>query len=230
MAPSPIPFHEGEPTPIELDQRGIDAVVEAFTVATRRALAAGFRIIEIHMAHGYLLHSFLSPLSNRRPDEYGGPLENRIRLPLRVIEAVKAELPANSLLFVRISATDWAEGGWDLEQSVAFSREACRAGVKLIDVSSGALVPHARIPVAPNYQVPFAATIRRETGIGTGAVGMITDARQADAIIKAGEADLVFLAREMLRDPYWAIHAAQELGKEPPWPTPYGYAAQVRKR
>ncbi len=229
LAPSPIPFHEDDPTPIELDHRGIDAVVEAFAAATRRAVSAGFRIVEIHMAHGYLLHSFLSPLSNRRSDEYGGPLENRIRLPLRVIEAVKAELPGGSPLFVRISATDWVEGGWDLEQSVAFAREACRAGVKLIDVSSGALVPYAKIPTSPNYQVPFAATIRRETGIGTGAVGIITEARQASEIITSGAADLVLVGREMLRDAYWANHAALTLGKVPAWPTPYGYAIPPRK-
>ncbi len=229
LAPSPIPFHNTDPTPIELDHVGIDAVVEAFGAAARRSLRAGFRIIEIHMAHGYLLHEFLSPLSNHRADEYGGSLENRFRLPLRVVAAVKAELPPESPLFVRISATDWVEGGWDLEQSVELGKAFCKAGVKVIDVSSGALVPHAKIPVAPGFQVPLAATIRRETGVGTGAVGMITDARQANDVITSGAADLVFLGREMLRDPYWAIHAAQALRKEAPWPIQYGYAADSKK-
>lgn len=230
IAPSPIPFHPTDPTPIELDHAGIDAVVEAFGAATRRALRAGFRIIEIHMAHGYLLHEFLSPLSNHRSDEYGGSLENRFRLPLRVVAAVQAELPPESPLFVRISATDWVEGGWDLEQSVELGKAFCKAGVKVIDVSSGALVPYAKIPVAPGFQVPLAATIRRETGIGTGAVGMITNARQANDVITSGAADLVFVGREMLRDPYWAIHAAQALRKEAPWPIQYGYAADPKNR
>jgi 2,4-dienoyl-CoA reductase-like NADH-dependent reductase (Old Yellow Enzyme family) len=229
VGPSPIPFNPDDPTPIALDDWGIDSIVEAFAAATRRALSAGFRIIEIHMAHGYLLHSFLSPLSNHRTDQYGGPLENRMRFPIRVIEAVRAELPEGSPLFVRISATDWVDGGWDLSQSVEFARAACRAGVKLIDVSSGALVPYAKIPAGPSYQVPFAATIRRESGVGTGAVGMISDPKQANEIITSGAADLVFVGREMLRDPYFAIHAAQALGKVPTWPIPYGYAVQPRK-
>ena len=229
VAPSAIPFNPDDPTPIALDVAGIDAIIEAFVAATRRALEAGFRIIEIHMAHGYLLHSFLSPLSNQRTDEYGGSLENRMRLPLRVIRAVEAELPDDSPLFVRISATDWVEGGWDLEQSVEFAKEACRAGVKLIDVSSGALVPYAKIPVGPNFQVPLAATIRRETGIGTGAVGLITAPQQANELITSGAADLVLVGREMLREPYFAIHAAKTLGHEPDWPIQYGYAVQPRK-
>jgi 2,4-dienoyl-CoA reductase-like NADH-dependent reductase (Old Yellow Enzyme family) len=230
VAPSPIPFHPGDPPPIELDQKGIDAVVDAFVAATRRALKAGFRIIEIHMAHGYLLHEFLSPLSNHRLDEYGGPLENRIRLPIRVAEAVKAEIPAASPLFVRISATDWVDGGWDLAQSVELGHAFCKAGVKLIDVSSGALVPDAKIPVAKGYQVPLAATIRRETGVGTGAVGMITEVHQANEIITSGAADLVFIGREELRDPYWPIHAAKGLRTDAPWPIQYGYAVEPKKR
>ncbi len=229
VAPSPIPFRDDDPTPIPLDSKGIDAIVEAFAAATRRAPKAGFRIVEIHMAHGYLLHEFLSPLSNHRTDEYGGSLENRIRLPIRVAEAVKAELPSTSPLFVRISATDWVEGGWDLTQSVQLSRALCKAGVNLIDVSSGALVPYAKIPVAEGYQVPFAATIRRETGVGTGAVGMITDPHQANEIITSGAADLVFLAREMLRDPYWPIHAQQALRKPTTWPVQYGYVVEPKK-
>jgi 2,4-dienoyl-CoA reductase-like NADH-dependent reductase (Old Yellow Enzyme family) len=230
VAPSPIPFNESDPAPIELDHKGIDAIVGAFVAATRRALKAGFRIIEIHMAHGYLIHEFLSPLSNHRTDEFGGPLANRIKVPLRVVEAVKAEIPSDSPLFVRISATDWVEGGWDLAQSVELSHAFCKAGVKLIDVSSGALVPYAKIPVAKGFQVPFAATIRRETGVGTGAVGMITDVHQANEIITSGAADLVFIAREELRDPYWPVHAAKDLHKDAPWPIQYGYAVEPRKR
>jgi 2,4-dienoyl-CoA reductase (NADPH2) len=229
VAPSPIPFHPDDPTPIELDSKGIDLVVDAFAVAARRAISAGYRVIEIHMAHGYLLHEFLSPLSNHRKDEYGGSLENRSRVPLRVVKAVKAELPEGSPLFVRISATDWVEGGWDLAQSVELAKDFCNAGVNLIDVSSGALVPHAKIPVTRNFQVPFAATIRRESGIGTGAVGMISDPKEANEIITSGSADLVFLGREMLRDPYWAIHAQQVLNNPTTWPLQYGYAVEPKK-
>ena len=230
LGPSPIPFREGDAPPTELSPEALRKVVEDFALATRRALRAGFRIIEIHMAHGYLLHSFLSPLSNARADEYGGPFENRIRLPLEVVHAVKAELPPWSPLFVRISATDWVEGGWDLEQSVALAREFCRAGVKIVDVSSGGLVPHARIPVAPCYQVPFAAAIRREGGVGTAAVGMIVEAGQANEVITSGAADLAFIGREALRDPYWPIRAQQALRGHGHWPTPYGYAVEPPKR
>jgi 2,4-dienoyl-CoA reductase-like NADH-dependent reductase (Old Yellow Enzyme family) len=229
VAPSPIPFRDDEPTPIPLDDKGIDAIVDAFAAATRRALKAGFQVVEIHMAHGYLLHEFLSPLSNHRTDKYGGSFENRIRLPIRVAEAVRAELPASTPLFVRISATDWVQGGWDLAQSVELGKALCKAGVQLIDVSSGALVPYAKIPVASGYQVPFAATIRRETGIGTAAVGMITDPHQANDIVTSGAADLVFLAREMLRDPYWPIHAQKALHKPPTWPVQYGYVVEPKK-
>jgi 2,4-dienoyl-CoA reductase-like NADH-dependent reductase (Old Yellow Enzyme family) len=229
LAPSPIPFRPEEPAPIELDHAGIDRLVEAFAASTRRAVKAGFRIIEIHMAHGYLLHEFLSPLSNHRTDEYGGSLENRFRLPLRVVDAVKAELPEGSPLFVRISATDWVEGGWDLEQSIELGKAFHQAGVKLVDCSSGALVPDAKIPVAKGFQVPFAAAIRRESGVRTGAVGMITDAHHANEIITSGAADLVFVGREMLRDPYFAIHAEQALQKPTTWPIQYGYAVEPRK-
>ena len=230
VAPSPRPFRDSDRTPAELDRAGIDRVVQAFVAATRRAFRAGFRIVELHMAHGYLLHSFLSPLSNARTDEYGGPFENRIRLPLEVVHAVKAELPPWSPLFVRISATDWVEGGWDLEQSVALARAFCNAGVKVVDVSTGALVPHARIPVGPGYQVPFAATIRREGGVGTAAVGMIVEPGQANEVITSGAADLVFIGREALRDPYWPIRAQQALRGHAHWPTPYGYAVEPAKR
>ncbi len=230
VAPSPIPFFEGDPPPVALDKAGIDGVVAAFEAAARRALKAGFRVIEIHAAHGYLLHEFLSPLSNRREDEYGGSLENRMRLTVRVAERLRSVMPGELPLFVRISATDWVDGGWDLDQSVALASALKERGVDLIDCSSGAIVPSAHIPVGKNYQVPFARRIRDETGIKTGAVGLITEAKQADAIITGGDADLVFIGREMLREPYWALKAAQELGGEPPWPISYGYAVKRRAR
>lgn len=229
VAPSAIPFHEDDPPPRPLDEAGIEALVAAFAAAAHRALAAGFRVLEIHAAHGYLLHSFLSPLSNRRTDRYGGSLENRMRLTLRVAETLRGLMPDELPLFVRISATDWAEGGWDLEQSIALARALRERGVDLIDCSSGALVPHAKIPVGKNYQVPFAEAIRREVGIATAAVGLITEPEQANEIITSGSADLVFLAREMLRQPYWALHAQQSLHQDPSWPIQYGYAVRRRK-
>jgi 2,4-dienoyl-CoA reductase-like NADH-dependent reductase (Old Yellow Enzyme family) len=230
VAPSAAPFQDGDPPPIALDHAGIDAVVDAFEAAAIRAVRAGFRVLEIHAAHGYLLHEFLSPLSNRRDDEYGGVLENRMRLLLRVAERLRAATPDELPLFVRISATDWVEGGWDADQSVALAKELCKKGVDLIDVSSGALVPYARIPVGKGFQVPFARKIRDETGVMTGAVGMITEVEHADGVITGGDADLVFLARELLREPYWALKAEQALGAEPSWPTPYGYAVKRRAR
>jgi 2,4-dienoyl-CoA reductase-like NADH-dependent reductase (Old Yellow Enzyme family) len=204
--------------------------VDAFGAATRRALAAGFRVVEVHAAHGYLLHEFLSPLSNRRTDEYGGALDNRMRLTLRVAGRVREVVPAGLPVFVRISATDWADGGWDVGQSVVLARRLRELGVDLIDVSSGALVPTARIPVGPGYQVPLARTIREGAGILTGAVGLITEPGQADGVVTGGDADLVFVGRELLRDPYWALRAQHELGQEPTWPTPYGYAVKRRAR
>ncbi len=228
LGPSPIPFNESDPKPRPLDEAGIDEVVAAFEAAARRAVAAGFRVIEIHAAHGYLLHEFLSPLSNHRTDHYGGNLENRMRLLLRVAEHLRRQVPTELPLFVRISATDWVDGGWDVEQSVVLARHLKDLGVDLIDVSSGGLVPKARIPVAKGYQVPFARKIRDEAAIMTGAVGMITESRHADEIVTGGDADLVFIARELLRDPYWALKAQQELGSEPSWPTPYGYAVKRR--
>jgi 2,4-dienoyl-CoA reductase (NADPH2) len=229
IGPSPLPFQEGGPAPRELDEAGIDAVVAAFLAAARRALGAGFRVLEIHAAHGYLLHEFLSPLSNRRTDRHGGSLENRMRLPLRVAAEVRRTMPDDLPLFVRISATDWVEGGWDLAQSVELARALCPLGVDLIDCSSGALVPKATIPVGRNYQVPFAAAIRKEAGIRTAAVGLITEPAQANEIITSGAADLVFLAREMLREPYWALKAQQALSQEPTWPVQYGYAVRRRR-
>jgi 2,4-dienoyl-CoA reductase-like NADH-dependent reductase (Old Yellow Enzyme family) len=230
VAPSALPFHEGEPDPVALDAAGIAAIISSFERATRRALAAGFKVIEIHAAHGYLLHEFLSPLSNVRTDEYGGSLENRMRLLLQVTERLRQIIPQELPLFVRISATDWVEGGWDIEQSVVLCRELKQLGVDLIDVSSGALVPHAHIPVGKGYQVPLARRIRQDADIRTGAVGMITEPEHANEIITSGDANMVFLARELLREPYWALKAQQALGQEPSWPVQYGYVVKRRAR
>jgi 2,4-dienoyl-CoA reductase-like NADH-dependent reductase (Old Yellow Enzyme family) len=230
VGPSAVPFDDGNPVPTALDDAGIDGVVAAFEAATRRALAAGFRLIEIHAAHGYLLHEFLSPLSNRRTDSYGGSLKNRMRLALRVAGAVRKLVPADLPGFVRISATDWADGGWDLEQSVVLAGRLKDLCIDLIDVSSGGLVPKARIPVGKGYQVPLARKIRDEAGIMTGAVGLITEAMHADEIVTGGDADLVLLARELLREPYWALKAQQELGAEASWPISYGYAVKRRAK
>jgi 2,4-dienoyl-CoA reductase-like NADH-dependent reductase (Old Yellow Enzyme family) len=219
--PSPIPFAEGGPVPAPLDEAGIDEVVDAFEAAARRALAAGFQVIEIHAAHGYLLHQFLSPFSNRREDRYGGGLENRMRLTLRVAERVRAAMPDDLPLFARISATDWAEGGWDLEQSVELAKRLKETGVDLIDASSGGTLPRVSIPVGPGYQVPFARRIRQEAGVLTGAVGMITEPAQAEEILRNGDADLIFLARELLRNPYWAQKAQRELGELAALPVQY---------
>ena len=220
IGPSPVPFGD-YPAPREMNREDIEAVVAQFTDAARCSLNAGFEVIEIHMAHGYLLHEFLSPLSNQRKDENGGSLEARARVPLRVAEAVRRVWPAHLPVFVRISATDWADDGWDLAQSIVFSGWLQKIGVDLIDCSSGGLVPGVKIPVEPGYQVSFAAAIRKKVGIATGAVGMITEALQAEQIISSGEADAVFLARAMLRDPYWPLHAAKELKADTPWPAQY---------
>ena len=221
LAPSPLPFAPDYPVPREMGAADIDAVVEQFTRAARYALAAGFEVIEIHMAHGYLLHEFLSPLSNRRKDDHGGSLENRVRLPLRVARAVREVWPPHLPLFVRISATDWVKGGWDLDQSIQLARRLKDAGVDLIDCSSGGLVPDAKIPAGPGFQTPFASAVRREADIPTGAVGFITDAVQAEQIVATELADVVFLARQFLRDPYWPLHAAHALGMALPWPEQY---------
>lgn len=230
VAPSAIPFDESDPTPIALDEAGIDSTVAAFEAATRRALSAGFKVIEIHAAHGYLLHEFLSPLSNHRTDAWGGSLENRMRLTLRVAEQLRRIVPAELPLFVRISATDWVEGGWDVEQSVILAQHLKQIGVDLIDVSSGAIVPKAHIPVGKGYQVPLARRVREGGKIATSAVGLITDPEYANEIITGGDADFVFVAREMLREPYWALKAQHALGQEPSWPTPYGYAVKRRAK
>lgn len=218
---SAVPFSSGHPTPRELDEAALADIAEDFAKAAERALAAGFDVVEIHAAHGYLLHSFLSPLSNRRTDLYGGRFENRVRFPLEVVAAVRAAWPDHLPLFVRISATDWAEGGWDLDQSIRFADRLKDFGVDLVDASSGGLLPDAVPPAAPGYQVPFAQAIRARTGIATGAVGLITEPHQAEAVIASGSADAVLLGRELLRDPHWPLHAAAALGEDADWPTPY---------
>lgn len=212
VAPSAVPFDEHWHVPQALDREGIAKVVADFRAGAERALAAGFQLIELHAAHGYLLHQFLSPLSNRRTDEYGGSFENRTRLVREVITAVREVWPEELPLWLRISATDWRDEGWDVEQSVALARLVKTMGVDLVDVSSGGLVPHVKIPVAPGYQVPFAARLRHEASIPTGAVGLITESTHAARIIDEGAADVVLIARESLRDPYFPRRAAQELG------------------
>jgi len=221
VAPSPIPFADGALAPAALDEAGIRAVIAAFAASARRARAAGFRTVELHAAHGYLLHQFLSPLSNRRTDAWGGSFENRTRLAREVVAAVRAVWPEELPLLVRISATDWMPGGWDADQSVELCRALRGLGVDLVDVSSGGLVPTAKVPVGPGYQTGFAERIRREAGIATGAVGMITAPEQADHVVRTGQADLVLLARELLRDPNFPLRAAKALGQEGPWPRQY---------
>jgi 2,4-dienoyl-CoA reductase-like NADH-dependent reductase (Old Yellow Enzyme family) len=221
VAPSAVAFSAGSPQPRALAAGEMDAVVAAFVAAAKRSLSAGFEVVELHMAHGYLLHQFLSPLSNRRSDAYGGSLENRARLPLQVARAVREVWPQQLPLFVRISASDWAEGGWDLAQSLQLCRWLKESGVDLIDCSSGGTVPDAIMPAGPGFQTPFAAAIRRESGIAVGAVGLITAAAQAEQIVATGQADAVFLARELLRDPYWPLHAARKLGVDVAWPQQY---------
>jgi 2,4-dienoyl-CoA reductase-like NADH-dependent reductase (Old Yellow Enzyme family) len=225
VAPSAIAFDTGWHVPQALDVGGIAQVVADFRAAAARALAAGFELVELHAAHGYLLHQFLSPLSNQRTDAYGGSFDNRTRLVREVIEAVREVWPDELPLWLRISATDWAPEsgprGWDIEQSVALARMVKDLGVDLIDVSTGGLVPHVKIPVGSGYQVPFAAQIRREAGIATGAVGMITEPEQADAIVREGSADVVLQARESLRDPYFPRRAAKALGAKIAVPLQY---------
>lgn len=230
VAPSAIPFYPDDPLPVALDKQAIDGIVDLFEEAARRALAAGFRLLEIHAAHGYLLHQFLSPHSNQRDDEYGGSLDNRMRLVLRVTERVRAVMPGELPLFVRISATDWTAGGWDIEQSVALSQRLKAAGVDLIDVSTGGNLPTARIPVAKRYQVPCSRRIRDGADIPTGAVGLITDPKEADEIVTGGDADLVLVGRELLREPYWALKAQHAFEEEPAWPVQYGYAVKRRTK
>jgi len=221
VAPSAIPFDEGYPTPVALDANGIAQVIEDFRAAAQRARDARFEVIEIHGAHGYLIHQFLSPLSNTRTDQYGGSLENRARLLREVIAAVRESWPVPMPLWVRLSATDWAEGGWDIGECVQLARMLRADGVDVIDCSSGGTVPHPQVPVGPGYQVPFAARIRREAGIATSTVGLITEPRQAEEILQRGDADVIEMAREFLRDPYFPRRAAKELGQSVRVPEQY---------
>jgi 2,4-dienoyl-CoA reductase-like NADH-dependent reductase (Old Yellow Enzyme family) len=224
LAPSAVPFTAAHNEPRSMTVQDIDNTVAAFSAAAQRAQRAGFDVVEIHMAHGYLLHEFLSPLSNQRQDEYGGSFDNRTRLPLRVVRAVREVWPDLLPLFVRISATDWVEGGWDLEQSVDLARMLKDNGVDLIDCSSGGTTVDAPIPAGPGFQTPFATTIRHEVDIATGAVGIITEAVQAEHIIATGLADVVIIGREFLRDPHWPLHAAKKLNVDIPWPNQYRLA------
>jgi 2,4-dienoyl-CoA reductase-like NADH-dependent reductase (Old Yellow Enzyme family) len=221
VAPSAVPFTENEEAPIALDKAGIEKVKADFKAAALRAIAAGFDIIELHGAHGYLINEFLSPISNHRTDEYGGPFENRIRLLLEITETVREIWPEENPLFVRISASEWVEGGWTADDSVALAKILINKGVDLIDCSSGGNVSYAKIPLKPGYQVEFAEKVKKESGILTGAVGLITEAVQADTIIQQGQADFVIMARELLRDPYFPLRAAHELGHEVKWPVQY---------
>jgi 2,4-dienoyl-CoA reductase-like NADH-dependent reductase (Old Yellow Enzyme family) len=221
FGPSAVPFSPKSPTPEPLNAAGIAHIVEAFAAAARRAREAGAKIVEIHSAHGYLLHEFLSPLSNQRDDCYGGSFENRTRFLREVVQAIRGTWPAGLPLFVRISATDWVEDGWTIGDSVCLAKQLQPLGVDLIDCSSGGNVPNVAIPAGPGYQTPFAERVRKEAAIATAAVGMITDPAQADHIVRTGQADMVFLARELLRDPYWPLRAADQLGQNGPWPKQY---------
>lgn len=221
LAPSALPFADNEQAPLALDKAGIEKVIADFKQAALRAIEAGFKVIELHGAHGYLIHQFLSPLSNHRTDEYGGPLENRIRLLIEIVEAVKQVWPDEYPLFVRISASDWVDDGWNADDSVMLAKTLKAKGVDLVDCSSAGNTPHATIPLKPGYQVQFAEKVKTEAGILTGAVGLITEATQADAIIRYGQADLVLMARELLRDPYFPLRAAHQLGHQVNWPMQY---------
>jgi len=232
VAPSALRFHDEYPLPHALDRAGMDKIVADFTAATKLAVAAGFLLAEVHAAHGYLSHEFLSPLSNTRTDEYGGSLANRARFPLEIIRAVRATFPAHLPVWVRVSAVDWVSAaadhpaGLSIEDSVEFARLVKAEGIDLLDVSSGGNDPRQQIPLGPGYQVAFADRIRRETGLATGAVGMITDPAQADQIIRTGQADVILLARELLREPYWPLRAADELHHPASWPVQYERAAR----
>lgn len=221
VSASALPFRDGEPAPVAMDAAGIEKLKKDYAAATRRAEIAGYDVLEIHAAHGYLFHQFYSPLANERTDEYGGSFENRIRLLLEITKIVRKEWPEEKPLFVRISATDWTEGGWAIEDSVKLSVELKNLGVDLIDTSSGGNVPKATIPSEPGYQVPFAAEIKKEANILTGAVGQITTAEQSEEILKEGKADLILYARESLRQPYFALHAANKLNEDVDWPLQY---------
>jgi 2,4-dienoyl-CoA reductase-like NADH-dependent reductase (Old Yellow Enzyme family) len=224
VGPTATPFRPGDPAPESLDERGIAEVVAAYGAAAERAVAAGFRVLEVHGAHGYLIHSFLSPLSNDRSDRWGGGVEGRSRLALAVVEAVRDATPEGLPVWLRVSASDGHEDGWTLDDTVELAGRARDVGADLIDCSSGGVVPGAKIPAGPNHQVPFAEAVRRRAGVSSAAVGGITDPAQADAIVREGRADVVLLGREMLRDPHWAVNAARRLGAEVPWARPYGWA------
>lgn len=226
VAPSAIPFNEGYPVPHELSEKEVKEIIKSFGAAAKRALTAGFQVVEVHAAHGYLINEFLSPFSNQRKDEYGGSFGNRTRMLREVVKEVRKVWPEKFPLFVRVSATEWKEGGWTIEDSVELAKVLKKEGVDLIDCSSGGNVPGVKIQIVPGYQVPLAERIKKEAGIATGAVGLITSAQQADDIIKSGKADLVFLARQMLRDPYFPLHAAKELGVEVQWPKQYARASK----
>ena len=222
VGPSPIAFDPNHTAPMQLDETQINGVIQAFVDAAKRALKAGFSVVEVHAAHGYLLHQFLSPLSNQRRDQYGGSFENRVRLVLQVTEAVREVWPKELPVFVRLSATDWVEDGWNPDETVELARRLKALGVDLIDVSSGGTAANAEIPVGPGYQTRFAERVRKEAGIATGTVGMITEAAQAEHILRTGQANLILLARELLRDPYWPLHADDDLGgKKAIWPAQY---------
>ena len=223
-APSPLPYRDGEPVPHELTKEEIIKIIGDFKKATLRAIEAGFQIIELHGAHGYLLHEFLSPLSNHRKDEYGGSFENRIRFLIEITEAVRQVWSEEKPLFVRISATDWVDGGWNIDESIELSKILKTKGVDLIDCSSGGNSPAQKIPVGPLYQTPFAERIKKEAGIMTGAVGLITTAKEAESILTNEQADLIILARQLLREPYFPLHAAHDLDADIPWPLQYDRA------
>jgi 2,4-dienoyl-CoA reductase-like NADH-dependent reductase (Old Yellow Enzyme family) len=224
IAPSAIPFEKNYPNPKELSKEEIEKVIDQFRGAAERSIRAGFNVIEIHMAHGYLIHEFLSPVSNHRNDEYGGSLENRCRFAIEVAKAVREVTPSSFPLFVRISATDWIEGGWNLEESIHLVKQLKEIGVDLIDCSSGGNISNAKIPAGPGYQIPFSERIKKEVNILTAGVGFITSPVQAEQIIATGQADAVFLARELLRDPYWSLHAAKQLNKDVEWSLQYSRA------
>lgn len=221
IAPSPLPFYPDDDTPEALDLDGIKRIVNSFKNAAQRALKVGYQLIDIHAAHGYLIHQFLSPISNHRTDIYGGNFENRIRLLLEIVDAIKSVWPANLPLFVRLSATDWAEGGWNLEETVKLAAILKTKGVDLVDTSAGGMVHNAKVTVGPGYMVPYAEQIKKESGIMTSAVGLITQAKQAEEILQSGKADMILIARESLRNPYFPLQAAKELGDEIDWPRQY---------
>jgi 2,4-dienoyl-CoA reductase-like NADH-dependent reductase (Old Yellow Enzyme family) len=225
VAPSALSFGPGYDVPQALDEAGIRAVIDQFAAAARRARDAGFPIVEIHAAHGYLLHQFLSPLSNQRTDEWGGSFENRTRLVREVARTVRAEWPERLPLLIRLSATDWVEGGWNIEETVALCRNLKDLGIDLVDVSTAGLLPTAKIPVGPGFQTEFAERVRHEAGLPVAAVGMITSPAQADHIVRSGQTDMVLLGRELLRNPYWPLAAARELGQPASWPKQYLRAA-----